>query len=72
MVKMATPAEEIKSLLDRLSYKQLEALRIIVESMIWPQEQLTPEEAEIVDEGFAEIERGEGMSWEEVKNELGL
>jgi len=68
---MATPAEELKSLLDRLSYKQLEALRVIVESMLWPQEQLTPEE-EIVDEGFAEIERGEGMSWEEVKNELGL
>ncbi len=69
---MSTTAEELKPLLDRLSYKQLEALRIIVESMLCPQEQLTPEEAQIVDEGFAAIEHGEGMSWEEVKNELGL
>ena len=45
------------------------SIRII---MIWPEVEVTPEEAEAIAQGEAEIEAGLGVKAEDVWRELGL
>lgn len=58
VIDVAVPRECIKALIDRLTDKQAEALRVILESMAWPKERITPEEAAELEEGKAEIQAG--------------
>ena len=69
---MADLKEIVKALIDRLNDEQVEALRVIIESMIWPEVEVTPEEAEAIAQGEAEIKAGLGVRAEDVWKELGL
>lgn len=40
--------------------------------LVDPEDTLTPEEEKIVDKGFAQLKRGEYVTWEELKHELDL
>jgi len=66
------PRDYVKTLIDRLSDEQVQALLVILESMAWPTEPITPEEAEEIEAGFAEIEAGKGVKAEDVWKELGI
>jgi len=72
VVRIQDSKEIVKALIDRLNNEQVEALRVIIESMIWPEEDITPEEAEAIAQGEAEIKAGLGVKAEEVWKELGL
>ncbi|BAF58353.1 hypothetical protein PTH_0172 [Pelotomaculum thermopropionicum SI] len=69
---MVNSKEIVKALIDRLNDVQVEALRVIIESMIWPEVKVTPEEAEAIAQGEAEVEAGLGVKAEDVWRELGL
>ncbi|MEW5762971.1 MAG: hypothetical protein AB1776_07205 [Bacillota bacterium] len=49
----------------------MDALRIVVESMVWPTEQVTPEEAAEIEEELAEIDAGKGVKAEDVRKDPG-
>lgn len=72
VIDMAVPREYIKALIDRLTDDQVEALRVILESMAWPTEKITPEEAAELEEARAEIRAGKGIKAEDVWRELGI
>jgi len=72
VIAVTVAREYVKALIDRLTDEQVEALRIIVESMAWPTEEITPEEAAEIDEAFAEIDAGKGVKAEDVWKELGI
>lgn len=40
--------------------------------LVDPEDTLTPEEEKIVEKGFAQLKRGEYVTWEELKHELDL
>lgn len=69
---MAVAREYVKALIDRLTDEQVEALRVIVESMVWPTEKVMLEEAAEIEEAFAEIDAGKGVKAEDVWKELGI
>lgn len=69
---MAIPREHVKALIDWLTDEQVQALYVILESMAWPTERITPEEAAEIEEGFAEIEAGKGVKAEDAWKELGI
>lgn len=72
-VMMVSVAREcVKALIDRLNDEQVQALYIILSSMAWPVEEITPEEAAEIDEARAEIEAGKGIKAEDVWRELGI
>lgn len=48
------------------------ALLIILESMTWPTERITSEEAKEIEQGFAEIQAGKGVRAEDVWKDKGL
>jgi predicted nucleic acid-binding protein len=50
------PREHVKALIDRLADEQVQALWIILESMVWPLEEISPEEAAELAEARAQIE----------------
>lgn len=66
------PRDYAKVLIDRLTDEQVQALLVILESMAWPTERITPEETEEIEAGFAEIEAGKGVKAEGVWKELGI
>lgn len=72
VINMAVAREYVKALIDRLTDVQVEALQVIVESMAWPTEWITPEEAAEIEEAFAEIDTGKGVKAEDVWKELGI
>ncbi|MGQ9533454.1 MAG: hypothetical protein ACUVTQ_11750 [Desulfotomaculales bacterium] len=72
VIDVAVPRECIKALVDRLTDKQAEALWVILESMAWPTEKITPEEAAELEEARAEIRAGKGIKAEDVWRELGI
>jgi len=69
---MAVAREYVKALIDRLTDEQVEALQVIVESMAWPTERVTTEEAAEIEEAFTEIDAGKGVKAEDVWKELGI
>lgn len=69
---MAVAREYVKALIDRLSDEQVQALWIILNSMAWPTEKVATEEMAEIEEGFAEIDAGEGVKAEDAWKELGI
>lgn len=69
---MAVAREYVKALIDRLSDEQVQALWIILNSMAWPTEKVAAEEMAEIEEGFAEIDAGEGVKAEDAWKELGI
>jgi len=72
VIDVAVPRECIKALIDRLTEEQAQALWVILESMAWPTEKITPEEAAEIEEALAEIDAGKGVRAEDVWKELGI
>lgn len=69
---VAVPREHVKALIDRLTDEQVQALWIILESMAWPVEEISPEEVAELAEARDEIEAGRGIKAEDVWRELGI
>lgn len=69
---MAAPREQVKAVIDRLTDEQVQALWVILESMAWPTEEITPEEAAEIEEALAEIDADKRLKAEDVWKELGL
>ena len=68
-----------KLIFDELGLKEGDFVEVILQEnqiIITPkrlvdlEETLTPEEEEIVEKGFAQLKRGEYVTWEELKDEL--
>ncbi|MQL52774.1 hypothetical protein GFC01_10970 [Desulfofundulus thermobenzoicus] len=72
VITMAIAREHVKALIDRLSDEQVQALWVILNSMAWPTEKVSPEEAAEIEESFAEIDAGKGVKAEDVWRELGV
>lgn len=69
---MLAARENVKALVDRLSDDQVYALWIILQSLAWPAEEISPKEAVEVAKARAEIEAGKGIKAEDVWRELGI
>lgn len=63
---MVVAREYLKALIDRLSEEQAQALLVILNSMAWREENLTPDEAREADEGVKELNAGLGVRAENV------
>ncbi len=72
VITMAVAREHVKALIDRLSDEQVQALWVILNSIAWPTEKVSPEEAAEIEESFAEIDAGKGIKAEDVWRELGV
>lgn len=72
VIAVAVAREHVKALIDRLTDEQVQALWVILESMAWPTEEITPEEAAEIEDALAEIDAGKGVKAEDVWKELGL
>jgi len=72
VVYMAVARDQIKALVDRLTDEQVQALWVILSSMAWPEEEISPEEASEINQARAEIEAGKGVKAEDVWRELGI
>jgi len=72
VVYMAVARDQIKALVDRLTDEQAQALWVILSSMAWPEEEISPEEAREINQARAEIEAGKGVKAEDVWRELGI
>jgi hypothetical protein len=66
------PRDYAKALIERLNDDQVQALLVILESMAWPTERVTPVEVKEIEAGFAEIDAGKGVKAEDVWKELGI
>jgi hypothetical protein len=55
-----------------LSDEQVQALWVILQSITWPTEELTPEEAAEIVEARNDIKAGKGIKAEIVWDELGI
>lgn len=69
---MAISREHVKALIDRLSDEQVQALWVILSSMAWPEEGISPEEAGEIEQARAQIEAGKGVKAKDVWRELGI
>ncbi len=72
VIVMAVAKEYVKALIDRLTDEQVQALWVILNSMAWPIEEITPEEAAEIRKARTEIEAGKGIKAEDVWRELGI
>ena len=72
VIRMPVARENVKSLIDRLSDEQVFALWVILQPLVWPVEDITPEEATEIAEARADIEAGKGIKAEDVWSELGI
>lgn len=72
MAVQAVQKEHVKALIDRLSQEQLQALWVILNSMAWPEVEISPEEEKDIKEGLDELESGLKVSAEDVWKELGI
>lgn len=66
------PRDYAKALIERLNDDQVRALLVILESMAWPTEPVSPAEIKEIEAGFAEIDAGKGVKAEDVWKELGI
>jgi len=69
---MAVARDQLKALVDRLTDEQVQALWVILSSMAWPEEEISPEEASEINQARTEIEAGKGVKAEDVWRELGI
>jgi restriction endonuclease len=72
VINTAVEREHVKALIDRLNDEQVQALWVILNSMAWSTEKISPEEAAEIEESFAEIDAGKGVKAEDVWRELGV
>lgn len=72
VIDVAVAREHIKALIDRLTDEQAQALWVVLNSMAWPEEKLSPDEIAEIEEARAEIRAGKGIKAEDVWRELGL
>ncbi|MCL5056737.1 MAG: hypothetical protein M1130_01810 [Actinobacteria bacterium] len=72
VVYMAVARDQLKALVDRLTDEQVQALWVILSSMTWPEEEISPEEASEINQARAEIEAGKGIKAGDVWRELGI
>jgi hypothetical protein len=72
VITMAVAKEYVKALIDRLTDEQVQALWVILNSMAWPIEEITPEETAEIGKARTEIEAGRGIKAEDVWRELGI
>lgn len=72
VVVMVVAREHIKALVDRLTDEQAQALWVLLNSMTWPEEELTTEEIAEVEEARAEIRAGKGIKAGDIWRELGI
>lgn len=72
VINMAVSRECVKALIDGLNDEQVQALWIILQSMAWPAEELTPEENAEIAEARKDIKAGKGVKAEDAWNELGI
>ena len=72
VIKMPLVREKVKSLIDHLNDEQVNALCVILQSLVLPLEEITQEEAIEIAEARAEIEAGKGIKAEDVWRELGI
>lgn len=63
---------KVKSLIDHLNDEQVNALCVILQSQVWPVEEITQEEAIEIAEARAELEAGKEIKAEDVWRELGI
>lgn len=66
-----TEREQLKALIDRLTDEEAQALWVIVKSMIWKEDDPTPEELEAIRKS-EDIRNDELTPAEEVSKELGI
>ncbi len=52
--------------------KSKNAVIIKPKKLVDPEDTLTPEEEKTVEKGFRQLKRGEYVTWEQLKRELGL
>jgi hypothetical protein len=66
------PRDYAKALIERLNGDEVRTLLVILESMAWPTERVTPVEIKEIEAGFAKIDAGKGLKAENVWKELGI
>ena len=67
---MNTSIKQIEEIIRRLPVEKLEILLQLAKDI--EQEELSPEDIADIEAGKAEIERGEWVKWDELKQELKL
>jgi len=72
VIKVAVERKHIKALIDRLSDEQVQALWIILNSMTWPEVEISPEDEADIKEGLADLEAGRKVRADDVWKELGI
>ncbi|MGB9847379.1 MAG: hypothetical protein ACPLRH_07725 [Desulfotomaculales bacterium] len=69
---MVVAREYVKALIDRLSDEQVQAIKVILESMALPEIEISPAEESEIKEGLADLEAGRKVSAADVWKELGI
>lgn len=72
VVAMTVAREYVKALVDRLTDDQVQALWVILESVAWPEIEISPEEEAEIKEGLADLAAGRKVKAEDVWKELGI
>ncbi|MBE0467460.1 MAG: hypothetical protein IBX71_09605 [Candidatus Desulforudis sp.] len=72
VIEVAVPREDVKALIDRLSDEQVEALWIILNSMAWPEAEVSAEDEADIEEGLADLRAGLKARAEDVWKDLGI
>ncbi len=72
VITMAVEREHVKALIDRLSNEQVQALWVILNSMAWPEVNISPEDEKEIIEGLNDLKEGKKVSAEDVWKELGI
>lgn len=72
VIKMTVSRECVKALIDQLTDEQVQALWVILQSITWPSEELTPEEITEIAEARNDIKAGKGIKAEDAWDELGI
>jgi len=72
VITVAVEREHVKALIDRLSDEQVKALWVILNSIAWPEVEISPEDEADIKEGLADLESGRKVRAEDVWKELGI
>jgi predicted transcriptional regulator len=66
---MVVAREYVKALIDRLSDEQVQAIKVILESMALPEIEISPAEESEIKEGLTDLEAGRKVSAADVWKE---
>ena len=69
---MDTMREHVKALIDRLMGKQVQALWVILNAMVWPEVDVSPEDEVTIEEGLGDLRAGHRVRAEDVWKKLGI